>query len=239
MALTSEGASLTEAHRLAQARLGAQTVRDLRAVWDVLDLTDLAGTTDTWLRSATGIVIGQSSASAELAADYLTLFRSVEIGGRATIPPLELADPTAIAQSLTVTGPVSIKKAAAAGIRPSVAGPIAQNRSAAAGMRHALNGGRRTIVDHVRSDPDARGWRRVTSGKACDFCRMLADRGAVYGEGTSHFAAHDACSCSAEPSYDSSRRRAVSAWTGRRDISAEQRRAENARTRAWIDRHMR
>jgi hypothetical protein len=41
----------------------------------------------------------------------------------------------------------------------------------------------------------------VTSGNACDFCSMLADRGAVYGEASAEFEAHDHCSCSAQPVY--------------------------------------
>jgi len=39
-------------------------------------------------------------------------------------------------------------------------------------------------------------WRRLTSTKACNFCVMLADRGAVYwSEQTASFKPHDNCAC--------------------------------------------
>jgi hypothetical protein len=51
-----------------------------------------------------------------------------------------------------------------------------------------------------RQDPDAVGWRRVTAG-GCKFCRMLADRGAVYKADTARFAAHTNCHCVAQPVF--------------------------------------
>src|SRR5699024_10941660 len=39
-----------------------------------------------------------------------------------------------------------------------------------------------TVLDNVRADPEARGWMRVTSPGACDFCIVLAGRGGVYTE---------------------------------------------------------
>ena len=60
---------------------------------------------------------------------------------------------------------------------------------------------RDTITTNRRLDPASVGWRRV-QGDACGFCRMLADRGAVYKESTARFAAHPACDCSAEPVFE-------------------------------------
>lgn len=61
-------------------------------------------------------------------------------------------------------------------------------------------GYRDTITANRRADPDAVGWRRVTAG-GCKFCRMLADRGAVYKAETARFAAHPACHCTAQPVF--------------------------------------
>jgi hypothetical protein len=59
-----------------------------------------------------------------------------------------------------------------------------------------------TITDNTKDDPDAVGWRRVARSGACPFCRMLADKGAVYrAESTAHFAAHKSCHCGAEPKF--------------------------------------
>ena len=59
---------------------------------------------------------------------------------------------------------------------------------------------RDTITTNRRNDPDAVGWRRITSG-GCKFCRMLADRGAVYKRSTALFAAHPNCHCVAQPVF--------------------------------------
>lgn len=63
---------------------------------------------------------------------------------------------------------------------------------------------RDTILANRRSDSSAVGWRRVTSGRGCPFCRMLADKGAVYRQETARFAAHENCSCTAQPVFKTS-----------------------------------
>lgn len=60
---------------------------------------------------------------------------------------------------------------------------------------------RDTIRANTKRDTDATGWRRVTSGAGCKFCRMLADKGAVYRRDTARFAAHPNCSCTAWPAF--------------------------------------
>ena len=59
---------------------------------------------------------------------------------------------------------------------------------------------RDTITVNRRQDPASVGWKRITN-KCCGFCRMLADRGAVYRESTARFAAHPHCDCSAAPVF--------------------------------------
>jgi hypothetical protein len=61
---------------------------------------------------------------------------------------------------------------------------------------------RETITANTRRDPSAVGWHRVTSGKSCSFCSMLASRGAVYKAATARFASHPGCDCSAAPVFD-------------------------------------
>lgn len=61
---------------------------------------------------------------------------------------------------------------------------------------------RDTIITNRRRDPQAVGWKRIARGaRSCGFCRMLADRGAVYKETTATFAAHDDCMCTAAPVF--------------------------------------
>ena len=59
---------------------------------------------------------------------------------------------------------------------------------------------RDTITTNRRRDPEARGWRRVAA-HGCAFCRMLADRGAIYREQTARFASHTNCHCTAAPVF--------------------------------------
>ena len=59
---------------------------------------------------------------------------------------------------------------------------------------------RDTILTNRRNDPQSVGWRRITSG-GCRFCRMLADRGAVYRQSTVQFASHPNCHCTAQPVF--------------------------------------
>ena len=59
---------------------------------------------------------------------------------------------------------------------------------------------RDTITANQARDPEAVGWRRVTSG-GCPFCRMLASRGAVYRHDTARFASHTDCHCTAQPVF--------------------------------------
>lgn len=78
---------------------------------------------------------------------------------------------------------------------------VAAAETARAAGRHAVNGGREVVREAAILDPDARGWARVTAGKACKFCQMLASRGAVYTQDTVDFQAHDGCHCMPEPVF--------------------------------------
>ena len=201
MAATVAGRRLTEAHRLAQARLGARTVAAMRSIWPLLDASHLDATFDRWLSAAMPIIRGQRSTSARLAANYTTTFKALEVGAPAPVVLAESVPSKALATSLLVTGPVQLKWALGNGVPLVQAVSTAERTSAAAAMRHALNGGRETIVQMTRADRRALGWARAASGQACAFCALLASRGPVYGEARGGFKAHDHCSCTAEPVY--------------------------------------
>lgn len=204
MAATTAGARLTEAHRLAQARIGAQTVRALRAVFPLLDPTDLDGSFERWLQGVMPVIRSQRTTSARLAANYLTTFRTLELGPDVDpyVPALadELAE-EAVKTSMLVTGPVSVRSNLARSMPLVRAISLAEANTARAGMRHAMNGGRDTIQGAVHGDREALGWARSTSGRACSFCALLASRGPVYSKNSVDFHAHDGCSCGSEPVY--------------------------------------
>lgn len=204
MASTRRAAQLTEAHRLAQARLGVKTSAQLVDAWSLIDPVDLDGTVERWMRTATQLVGAQRAESARLAAGYLDAFRRLELKKAKALDLVvaERLDAQQALTSLTVTGPVRVKAATARGVALDVASDLGMVGSAQAGMRLALDGGRSTIVDTLRGDPQAHGWARATSGSPCAFCAMLASRGPAYSEESVSFEAHDGCSCFAEPVYD-------------------------------------
>jgi hypothetical protein len=204
MAATELAARLTEVHRLAQARLGAQTVIDMRAVFVLLDPAALDATTARWVNTALRIVAANRTMSARLAANYLRTFKALELGATARPVPFEIADELpveAVTTSLTVTGPVTVKASVGRGATLQRALELANASSSASAMRHVLNGGRETVTATTAADRQASGWARVTSGRPCAFCAMIASRGAVYGRDSVEFHAHDHCSCGAEPRY--------------------------------------
>jgi hypothetical protein len=65
--------------------------------------------------------------------------------------------------------------------------------------KYVLAAGRQTVSQAAVRDPAARGWARVTSGGGCEFCQMLAGRGAVYSDATAEFESHAHCNCAAVP----------------------------------------
>jgi hypothetical protein len=194
---------LTRAHRAAQAQIGVQTVGQMDTIWPLLDPADLDGTFERWLQAVTPVVTRQRISSARLAGNYLTVFRSLELPAVTPIVPTlsEVVSTEQLATSLLVTGPLAIKRAMLRSVPLAQAVETANVTSAASAMRLALDGGRDTVMQTIENDPRATRWQRVTSGNPCDFCSMLEGRGAVYASDTVDFAAHDHCTCVAEPGY--------------------------------------
>lgn len=202
MARTAAGDALTEAHRQGQLRLRAQALRDFTAVWPVW--TGDEQSFHRLLDVAVPLLRAHHTLSASLAASYFTGFRTAErVGGNAA--PV-LADPLREGQirgTLYVTGLDMTRQALLAGQSPQAAMQTALVRTSGTATRLTLNGGRDTVLLSSSEDRRARGWARVTSGKACAFCATLASRGAAYlSESTAEFQAHDHCSCTAEVMYD-------------------------------------
>lgn len=85
---------------------------------------------------------------------------------------------------------------------------------------------RDTITTNTKRDPSANGWRRVSSGSGCKFCRMLSDRGAVYRAETARFASHSNCHCSAAPVFDGEQGDEASPW---QYVASQRRRSDRER----------
>lgn len=215
MAATAAGRTLTESHRLLQARLSLVTNSRLLEAWQLLDVARIDATSGRWLATTTAIVGQQRLVSAEIARAYLRQFRAVELEtdpDAFTAPPLPAIDLEAVATSLSVQGPIRIKSLMATGEPLTSIAERAAMSSAAAGTRHSLNGGRDLIVASSAADPDAHGVRRVTSPGCCSFCALLASRSyhgvttaatGRFADGTWRptFKVHDNCHCQPETAY--------------------------------------
>lgn len=194
--------SLVEAHRLAQLKVGAQTIQRMADVWPLLDPENLDATFPRWFRTVEPIVQEQRRVSSAIAKRfYLDLRAEAGIVERFTVPAVAKVEARQLATSMLVTGPAQMRSAVARGVPLVEAASTAEGTSSAAGMRHSLNGGRDTLITATGADSRSRGWRRVASGSACKFCTMLAGRGAVYSKETVDFHAHDGCSCSVAPRF--------------------------------------
>lgn len=193
-------ASLAQAHRLQQLAVRAETLRQATRIWPAFDIADIDRTWRPVQESLTALVWLRHRDSSMVAARYYRTARTV--AGVAGAAPIRLAVPPPLEQlavSLTHVGPVGAKRLVALGRRDAAEQTFVKVLGTVG--RLVLNGGRETLTATIQADRRARGFERVTSGNACDFCSMLADRGAVYSEDTADFEAHDHCSCSAEPVF--------------------------------------
>src|SRR5690606_4849236 len=146
---------LAEAHRLAQHRLGIETMGVLRRVSPALDLTALDATTPEWLRLVTPIVAAQHRRSAQLAGGYIEAARALDVGPTDYIAPIVPFDVEQVVTSMRVMGPVEARRLTAAGMALADVRRGVRERSASAGVRLALAGGRGSIMGSV--PPGRRG----------------------------------------------------------------------------------
>lgn len=192
MAVTAAGARLTEEHRRIQVRVGRRTTRAALAAWQLIDPDNLADA-DDWLRALQAIAAQEARASLTAAAGYVEAFADAE---GAAVPVLETftVDQARLRGNLLITGPVRARSMISNGIDVTRAMTVAQVATAGELTRFTLEPHRETLIRATNR------YARVTSGKPCAFCAMLASRGAVYRSETSgNFQAHASCGCTVEP----------------------------------------
>lgn len=168
--------------------------RDLLAQWRAFNLTDAAAVTAGLLDTLPSLVDGYFVVASTVAADWYDVVRA-QAGARRrfTAIPAEPPDVSrAEALARWAVGPLF-----SADPKPDVA----LSKLAGGLQRVVTTGARETVRVSSIQDPAARGWQRVTSSGSCDFCTMLARRGAVYAEASVSFDSHDACHCDAVPAF--------------------------------------
>lgn len=200
----AQAQALAGAHRVVQARLGAELAAVAVRLWEALDLDDLDGPSlERWLVAVERLVEGKRAQSEAVARRFLARHR-VLAGVDAPMPDVDgdVLDLRAVRTSLLVTGPYRFRSNMARGLTPGRASEMAAADSAGAALRHALAGGRSLIDTTVNTDPAIVGVQRRSSGSPCAFCAMLVSRGPVYkSEQSASFEPHDRCGCQPDPVY--------------------------------------
>lgn len=206
MARTREGALLTERHRLLQVRLSASVVRDLFQLWSTVEPTNLAGTIEPFTKAGAVMVRAGRRASGAAAVRYYTDFRRLEGVKGAVV--VTLAEPPAdeiVAGNLRGAGLAGVMRARQRGASVGQAHRNGFVKLAGSATGLVLGGGRDTLMGAIQGDPAAHGWQRVTGGRTCAFCAMIASQGIIAAdEAGAAFEAHDHCGCSAEPAFEGS-----------------------------------
>lgn len=183
-----------EAYRAAQL---VERRRLLAQVVSVVDSLNIAQLGDEWpqaLRALRLLILDGSIRSASVALDYYVASRALAgaAGAFGPVPvaptPIKLIDGT-----LTLAGPIGLKKNITAGTRaPAELKRLIASRISGVSVRISYGTGRRSLTAWTTADPEAVGWRRVTSSSPCDWCRRMA-RGIKPPE--ARFPAHVFCDC--------------------------------------------
>lgn len=150
-----------------------------------------------------------------LASRYVT--RHADSEGVEVEPVRARPDMGRVVSALQVTGPVAFKTNLVRSESVDVALDVMRTRASRSARRLAMAGARETTMATIYESPRVVGYQRVARPGACDFCSMLAGRGAVYltreraaevgrsgrvrGSRMVGESYHDGCGCVPEPLY--------------------------------------
>lgn len=193
--------TISDEFRREQIAIRRQAADRLAQLFPGLNFKDLDATAPGWVMNVERVALRAHEDGVELAQDaYRQMRRESGNGGRVSFV-LPTLDRGKLRAELLYLGPRAAKQALAGGVRiPSIAEKVFANTTGEA-LLQAMQGPRSVIRDTATKDARAVGWKRITSAGACPFCRMLADRGAVYYESTAFFGAHKHCACTAAPVF--------------------------------------
>lgn len=209
MALTREGAVLTDRHRRSQVRLAITADSQARRLWDSsLNLADLDASQPVWKQTMLNLLETWYHISQQEALLYLPQFRQAELeGGSGIRVDVPRFDRDAVGGQLDWMGSTNVKWHMSMGQTQQDAYEAARRLFLGAFHEAVLAGGRGTVQEWARKDPRAIGYRRVADGNPCTFCAMLVSRGPVYTSERKALsqrgggAYHPHCGCTVEVVY--------------------------------------
>lgn len=140
-------------HQLQQEQIAAATAAGLALLWPVLSFNDLDKTTPGWLHSVTLQIERQWNESRQAGFEYFNqALLSVEPDAVVADVMADVEFPVGDVQtSMTVTGPVEVKKQVARAVPEADALEAGERKSEGAGMARAVDGGRAQVMAQVES----------------------------------------------------------------------------------------
>lgn len=190
--------SRAEVVRLSRAnkRLVRLAEEDFDAVWTRFDLSKPAVVRDALLEIVPSIVRKYGDIAGAMTAEWVESVREARVGTTGFVGVAAPVDRVAIEQTV---------RAFAGHLWTDQPG-LARDAIVTGVGRYVRQPGRETVKQAVIRDPMKPRWARIpTKAKTCEFCLMLAARGAVYAseESAGQFDAwHGGCGCEAVPVYD-------------------------------------
>jgi hypothetical protein len=195
----------------AQAAIVAQVHADLDALWKTIDTANPVAAKAALAELMVTLVDTYGPVSAALAADYFDELRAdaaprgryrARAGNHRDVEQVQGSSDWAAQPLFPSVEDVLDDAGAVIGTRRGEANPLATlQRLRGASQRIVQSWGRQTLIDNAERDPSRPGWARMPVGQTCDWCRMLASRGAVYTSAAKvmHRADggtfHDDCDC--------------------------------------------
>ena len=229
--LTTAERTLAREHQASISALTDFVQSEVSALVMALEGQSPAVVREALLDLVPGVAAKYGDAAAALAMDYYEFAREA-----AEVPGMYIPAPAPLAPPGRFEG--SIRWAVGAVVGPEPSFEALGLRLGGSVSRAVVDVATDTLVGATVSDERARGWSRILEPGACGFCRMLADRGAVYTEDTVRFASHDNCRCSASPQFSwGSGDRTVSTLpyqVSQRRLSERERRARLDRAKEYI-----
>lgn len=188
--------TLIGGHRVAVGALATKARDSAVALFDVvLDPDDLDASSAAWASQAASALRGASVGVDREASSYLGAWGR-EHGRAMGFARPALMD-SSLDRQLMLSGPIRIKTLVGNGVDRSAAVADARRRVGATAMKSVRDRDRLDVIYSCRKQRVR--CRRVTVGKTCAFCCMLAARGPVYTKDTAAFQAHVYCDCTYEP----------------------------------------
>ena len=183
-------------HRVAVGALAMKARDSAVELFDaVLDPDNLDASSAAWAsQTASALRVASSSVDRE-ASRYLGAW------GRNHGRQMGFARPalmdSSLDRQLMLSGPIRVKTLVGGGMDRASAVADARRRVGATAVKSVRDRDRQDIIYSCRRQRVR--CRRVTVGKTCAFCCMLAARGPVYTKDTAAFQAHVYCDCTYEP----------------------------------------